>query len=413
MLRDATSLLRLQFNGAASVPELSRSLTQRGIKTTMEACKDLGAFRGTKNLREGGKYSGSFKRPDLREMEIAMGFAGEDERIVANGLRADDIEEAAGTLSEGWEDRVERYLDNALAQGRRVQEVASGFRIIQGGGERIAIRSVGIQIKKWAGEGGKAMSEANINRAGWHDGFLDEVKDFMQKHPKTENFEGQDMTLFNFGEMAPEMEERLVTGMQRLARADMLRPYIGETPMFMNKWLGQTLTQFRSFSISSIEKQLVADIRHDKHMSALMAMNSAMLSYASLGVVSMQRHLGKEDAAELVEADVSGFNAVHGVARRMGVLAGAAICEDVLATVGVLPEAMMKGNGARAMGMDSIPVVGMVDDFMVAPKEIIHAMTGSEKGSLKKAVGAVQDIIPFAKSIGINQALTTIENQLK
>jgi len=407
-IRSFTGFLRLQFNGVASIPELARITAQRGISNVLDECPDLGAFIGTKNLRKGGRYSGHFDRPDLEELDNIVHYAGEDHVLYPNGLRSDDIEEASdvGTLGN--------YFDNAIAQGRKVLEVASGFRTIQGTGEKLAIRTLASQIKKWALTGEGALSKANLDRAGWHDGFLNDVKAFMQANPGIDKYNGKEIRTFNFGKMAPEMQERLQIGMHRLVMHDMLRPMIGETPMFMHKWLGQTLTQFRAFSLLSLEKHLVSDIRHDKVMAGIMAMHSAALGYISLGIASMQANIGKENAWERLEAQMTGTAAVAGVINRMGQLASVGIGVDLMATLGLVPDEFManpRQTGARAFSVESVPVVGMVGDMLEAPRAAIGAVTGKETAS--KGIKEVQDILPFAKAIGINQALNVLKGSLE
>lgn len=407
-LRDLTGLLRLQFVGAASIPELARITAQRSLSSVLEACPELGSILGTKNLRKGGKYSGKFKRQDLDELERVMGYEGEDFVLYPNGLRADDLEE---TDLSG---RLGTFFDNALAQGRRVQEIASGFRMIQGTGEKLAVRSLASDIKKWATEGGKSLSNANIERAGWSDGFLDDLKKFMQDNPATDIYNGKEFKLFNFGKMSPDMQERLQLGMHRLVMADMQRMNIGETPIFMHKWLGQTLTQFRSFSIISLEKQLVHDYKHDKAMGAIMAIHSALLSYAGLGISVMQQNLGKEDFAERVKERMTGKNAVIGSINRMGQLASMGIGIDLMATLGVLPDYMLANRdeyGARALTTGSVPVMGLVTDLAQAPKAVADLIKGKEDAN--NTLKEIQDIIPFAKAIGINQGLNILKEQLK
>lgn len=405
--RDLTGLLRLQFVGAASIPELARVTSQYSLSSVLEACKDLGAIRGTKNLREGGKYSGHLRRKDLDELEEVYYYSGEDSILYSNGLRADDIEESEVV------GRIGRYFDRAAAQGRRLAEVSSGFRLIQGTGERLAVRSLALDIKKMIAGTGKPLRQSSIDRAGWSDGFLDELGEFMRNNPKTERFGDKDITLFNFGKMSPDMQERLQIGMHRLVRADMQRPNIGETPMFMNKWLGQTFTQFRSFSILSMEKQLVHDFKHDKAMGALIAMQSAMYAYIGVGIASLQRNLGKEDADEKIKRDMSGTNLVMGVMNRMGQLAALGIGMDVLATAGVLPEDIVASRdqvGARAMTASSIPVAGLAKDVLEVPSSIAGALKGEIGAS--KVVKDVQDVLPFGKTIGINQAINVLRGSL-
>jgi len=342
-----------------------------------------------------------------------MGYVGEDHVLYPNGLRADDLEEAAVTS------RIGTYFDNAIAQGRRIQEVASGFRMIQGSGEKIAVRSLANDIKKWVLQGSKPLSESNIKRAGWSDGFLDDVKKFMKENPASDDYKGKKVSLFNFGKMTPEMQERLQIGMHRLVMADMQRPMIGETPMFMHRWMGQTITQFRSFSILSMEKQLVHDFRHDRAMGAVIAMHSAMMAYMATGIASMQRNIGKNDMEERIEKDMTGANAVVNVINRMGQLAAVGICADTMATFGLLPDSMVSSRdqvGARAMTTGTIPILGLTQDLLQAPKAVADVVKGKEgktRGSLASdAIKEIQDVLPFGKAIGVNQAINVVRGSL-
>ncbi len=407
-LRDITNLIRLQFVGAASIPELARSTVQRGIKNNLEACKDLGAIMGTKSLREGGKYSGLFKRSDLKELEEVMGYTGEDFVLYPNGLRVDNLEESAVGNKFG------ELMDNALAQGQRIQEITSGFRAVQGTGEKLAVRSLGSQIKKWVEGSGAALSEANINRAGWSDGFLDDLKVWMKGNPATDIFNGREIRLFNFGKMGAEMQERLQIGMHRLIAADMQRPMIGESPMFMHKWLGQTITQFRSFSLLSLEKQLVHDIRHDRIAGSLIFLHSAAMAYAALSIQTLQNALGREDQDEYIKKHLASSRTVYDVMSRMGQLAAGQTVMDGLATLGLLPDDMMSSSlhpGGRIMRPNYIPVVGLATDATGAARTLAETLVGETDDS--DLLKDVRKITPFAKTIGINQALNALEQGMK
>jgi len=410
-LRDATGFLRLQTVGISSIPEVARVSAQRGLSGVLEACPDLGiGIHGTKAMREGGKYSGQFKRADLEELEAVLGYVGEDHVLYPQGLRADNIEES------GAYSRMEETINNGLAMGKRMQEVASGFRLVQGGGEKIAARSLGNQIKAWAdGDLGRALSPANIKDAGWHDGFLDNLKTWMTENPATDTFEGRDYRLFNFGQMPADMQEQLQIGMHRLVMRDMQRPFVGETPTFMHKWLGQTMTQFRSFSLLSFEKQLLHDIRHDRAAGAVIAAHSAMMAYVAMTIKAIHANLGKDDAAEQIKNKLTGLNAVKGVINGMGQVAAWGIAKDGLATFGLLPAEMMSAPnqvGARGLTGSSVPVLGLAADVAEVGKNVADMVFRDKEGIELKTVKSVQGITPFGRAIGINQAWNAMFNLL-
>jgi hypothetical protein len=405
-LRDATAFLRLQTMGLSTIPELARITAQRGLSNVMEACPDLGVL-GSKKLREGKTYAGKFKRADLNELEEMLYYVGEDYVMYPGYLRVDNIEESAMYNSLGG------MVDNALAQGKRVQEVISAFRAVQGSGEKLAVRSLGIQLKKWADDLGEGLSDANIKDAGWHDGFMDKLKAWMQANPKTTINRGKEVRMFNFGKMPADMQEKLVTGMHRLVSRDMQRPLIGETPVFMHKWLGQILTQFRSFSITSLGKQLVHDIRHDRIAASIIAMHSLMMSFAAYSINVMHRSLGRDDQEEYLAKAFRPSEVIFGSINRMGQLASLGVAGDFLATLGALPDDMMAApgqSGYRGLNTTSVPIVGAAGDAKELVQDTVDIFKG--EGNASKTVKDLQSVMPFGKSIGINQAFNAVSGAL-
>ena len=405
--RDVTGLLRLQTMGISTIPEIARVTAQRGIKNVMEACPSLGAFVGTKGLRKGGTHAGEFTRADLSELEHMLYYAGEDYVLYPGYLRIDNIEESALYNSLGG------MVDNALARGKRMQEVVSAFRAIQGSGEKLAVRSLATQIKKWADGVGEGLSKANINDAGWHGGFMDELKSWMTANPKSELFNGKDLRLFNFGKMPPDMQERLVNGMHRLVMRDMQRPLIGEMPLFMNKWLGQTLTQFRSFSLLSLNKQLMHDIRHDPMAGSIIALHSLLMSTIAYGTYVLYTGLGRKDQDEYFKRMFSPGEMAFGVLNRMGQLASVGVAGDMLATLGMLPDGIMAApgqSGYRVLTSTSVPIFGVAGDVRNAITDIPDLFKGDVEPG--KALRDLQKIVPFGKAIGINQAFNAMSGAL-
>lgn len=422
-LRDLTGLLRLQFVGVASIPESARLTVNRGLNTVLRECKDLGAISGSKAFRESGKFSGKFNRPDLDEIEEVMGYIGEDHVLYDKGLRYDAFEDSE------FGSRFGAAMDKMLAQGRRVAEIASGFRLVQGSLEKLSVRSLAYQIKKWAlSDAGsiKGLRESEIKRAGWYeDNFLDQLKEWMNDNPKTELYKGRQIDLFNFGEMPAEMQERLQIGMHRIVASDIQRPLLGETPMYMHRWLGQTLTQFRGFSILSLEKQLLHDVRHDRIAGSLIALHSIAFSYMALGIQVLHNSIGREDKDDYVKNQMSGRNLSVGLFNRMGQVASAGIALDFLATLGMLPSELSAAPahpGGRVLSGSSVPVFGVAGDSFDALRTVMDAAFGRdtdsdgedrEKAGASDVVKAMHKILPGAKTIGVHQGFNALESALK
>jgi len=409
-VRDFTSLMRLQTMGLSTIPEIARVTGKRGLGTVLDAVPEVGIF-STKGMRAGKKWSGELTNPKLREMEEMFYITGEDHILYPGYLRIDNIEESATYKSLG------SYVDNCLARGRRVQEVVSAFRMMQGSGERLSLNALANKMKRWADDEidlGKFLNEADINDAGWHDGFLDRVKEWMQANPKSEMYEGKEVRLFNVCKMPLEMRERLVLGLHQLTMRDMQRPMIGEMPTWMNKWFGSTLTQFRNFSLLSLNKQLIHDIRHDQMAGALIAMHSIFLSYVAYGLKTLNSGAGRKDQDKYFKQAFSPTGLTFGLINNMGQLASVGIAGDIMATMGALPSDWMAApgkRGFRSMTPSSIPVVGMGSDMMNIGKDAVDAVKWDLNPS--KTFKDIQRVAPFGKAFGIHQALNAISGSLE
>jgi len=409
-VRDFTALMRLQTMGLSTIPEIARVTGKRGLGTVMDAIPDVGIF-GTRGIRAGKKWSGELTNPKLRELEDMFYITGEDHILYPGYLRIDNIEESAVYKSLG------SYVDNCLARGRRVQEVISAFRIMQGSGERLSLNALANKMKRWADdeiELGKFLNNSDINDAGWHDGFLDQVKEWMQANPRTEMHEGREIRLFNAGKMPLEMRERLVLGLHQLTMRDMQRPMIGEMPTWMNKWFGSTLTQFRNFSLLSLNKQLIHDIRHDQMAGALIAMHSIFLSYVAYGLKAWHNGVGRKDQDAYFKQAFGPTGLAFGMLNNMGQLASLGLAGDVLATLGALPSDWMAApgkRGFRSMTPSSIPIVGMGSDMLNIGKDAVDTVKWDADPS--KTFRDLQKVVPFGKAAGIHQALNAISGALE
>jgi hypothetical protein len=416
-LRDFTGLLRLQNMGLASFPETARAITSYGLGAVLEAVPNLGIF-SSKGLR-GGKMSGKMTRADLEELDEIMSYYGDDWALHDQSIRYESFEDIGQT------GKLTQLIDTAMAQGRRLQGVTSGFRAIQGAGEKIALRSLSSRMKNQLLYGKKPLKQWQINDAGWSktvsskfekvDGvmqkvtttsdFMDDVSVWMKANPKKATVNGREIDVFNFENMPADMQQRLQVGMQRLVYRDMQRMNVGETSTFMNKWLGQTLFQFRGFPLASVAKQLVHDVKADKMHAANTLMVSAGMAYMAMGVNSALKSVGREDG--YMEKNMTGSNAILQILGRTGQLSATSLVGDGLATLSLLPDEMYSGQGRmgyKAMGADYVPIVGVAGDVTNMAKDIVDYGFGDTTGS--RVAKDAQNLIPFMKTIGVGQAIS-------
>lgn len=410
-IRDITSLLRLQMVGISAIPEASRGIVNHGLLTyTKLAPKSLKFIKGSKAYRERGLRSGAILDPEMDEIDQVVNYSGEDWVLLPTTIRDD-----AGIEESGFFGEMGRRVDMAINRGRELQEVTSAHRLIQGGGETLSIRSTNYQMKKWIFEDKDLnLRDAAISETGWDDAFLSELKDWAKANPLEKEYNGRMIRVMNFEDMPADMMDRYLIGVQRIGRREMMRPYIGETPWGMHRVLGSTITQFRTFSILSLEKQLLRDIKQDPIAGSHMAVWSAGLSFLGYGAYTLAAG-DEEQKKNMFETQ----NLTMGIYNRMGQLAGTSIGFDFLATLGVLPDSVMASPqrlGARTYGYNSIPVLGAARDAGNLAARVGDFITPWGDQSTEPTVGDiakdVQKILPFAKTIGIRQAYDALEEEL-
>ena len=108
---------------------------------------------------------------------------------------------------------------------------------------------------------------------------------------------------------------------------------------------------------------------------------------------------------------MTGKNAVIGVVNRMGQLASWGIGQDMLATMGVLPDYLLGSPGeygARALTTGSVPTLGLITDAGQGMKAIPDLIKG--KADTSDTLKEIQDVLPFAKAIGINQGFNYLKS---
>lgn len=402
-LQGYTGLLRLNQIGLSTIPEAARALSTRPWYMMMDAIPQLRLF-GSKGMR-GGKWEGKFGRADWDEMDTVLQYAGDDHILYGNGLRSE-------VLEEGLDDsRIGKIIDNAMNYGKNAQGIASGFRAIQGGLERYSVTSIGTKITDSALKGNKLFTAAERASAGWSDEFFESVMDHVRTKGKTHILSsGKVINTINVEDMTSEMFDRFQLGVHLLASREIQKMYVGETPRYMHTLLGSLLTQFRSFSLGSLEKQLLYDVKYNRSRGMLIALNSVFLAGLSYGTKTMLNGAGRPDAEKYIENRMSGMNLAWGIIGGMGQLGIIDPAMDLAATIGIVPDSLLASpgkKGAAPLGVRSIPALGVAADMAQTTQDIFGTIRGT-----KKDINLVKDIRSltlFNNMVGLNQIWNLIE----
>lgn len=399
-VREVTGLLRLQQMGFAQMSEISRAITKMGLGTVLSSVPAT-KFLRSRAAREGGTARGAVTEPELREMEELIGYIGEDNWLSGWNVRHDEFGESADTVG-----RLTAVVDNGLAMGSRVNTWLSGFKAIQGGSEKIVARSINKRLKEHL-SGGKQLPQRDLDEVGLDADTMKRLKRHFDENPAYADYNGQQVRMMNFDAMEPDLRETVGVAVRRMSGRLIQRNFIGDEGMWMNKWWGKAITQFKSFSIVSIEKQLIHDLRGDKIAAAQILGWSSLLAFAAYSTQMQMQAIGRADRDQFLEDKFSMHNMAMGTFNKMPQVAGFSLGGDFLATLGVMPDSMMQAPGRMGFQQQGfgelVAGAGMVGDVFDFSRALSKYATGDDDVSTRQIVDKMRRLIPFANSIGVGQ----------
>lgn len=387
--RDITSVLRLGQMGFAQLGELANFMGEFGIAATTIA---LGKqFRFTsKALRSG---DGFFRDKNLAEVERMVGYIGEDNWLTTKGARPDefgDVTTIRGAMA---------HFDQSMNSIRRAQTNLSLFRMAQGSLERMTNRQIALSFIDHL-EGKKVIPQKKLEELGLTQEFMNDL----QKHYDA-NSKGSG--LLGFDTMPYAMGETLANAIRRKSGLIIQRNFIGDEGIWMNKALGKTFAQLKSFSLVSGEKQFGRGIRHDKiGLAKKIAFGFALGSmvYAAKAYVNS---IGREDQDEYLEEKLSPKGLAFGAMGMMSTTAVFSLGGDFLGGLGVLPSELIQSRyeaGFQSKGLiDQIPLVGVGADAVNLANSIKKYAEGDTEG-VDIAKRALR-LVPLTNVIGVQNAL--------
>ncbi|WP_206536952.1 hypothetical protein, partial [Salmonella enterica] len=178
--------------------------------------------------------------------------------------------------------------------GSRINTWLSGFKAIQGGSEKIVARSINKRLKQHL-MGERELPKRDLEEVGLDEATMKRLKRHFDENPMYADYNGEKVRMMNFDAMEPDLRETVGVAVRRMSGRLIQRNFIGDEGIWMNKWWGKALTQFKSFSIVSIEKQLIHDLRGDKIQAAQIMAWSSLLGFASYATQMQMQAIGRED----------------------------------------------------------------------------------------------------------------------
>ena len=185
------------------------------------------------------------------------------------------------------------------------------------------------------------------------------------------------------------------------------RNFIGDEGIWMNKWWGKALTQFKSFSIVSIEKQLIHDLRGDKIQAAQILAWSSLLGFAAYATQMQMQAIGRADRDKFLREKFDTQNIAMGVFNKLPQVAGFGLAGDALATLGLMPDSLMQAPGRMGFQQQGfgelVAGAGVIGDAVDFSKALVKYANGDDDVSTRQIVDKVRRLVPLANTIGIGQ----------
>lgn len=263
---------------ANAVPALGIAAAFRGVRLMPTMLRQLRTGEESPILgsieKVGGEFGGEYKQifpyADTDDIYIV---SGEELSVFSRGVRAASRKMQFYNM---W-----HYVAAAQTRGMSQQIVSKALKAVRDGKDDIMLDDMGIDADLRAG------LRKNLDRIAQFD-------------------ERGDLTSVDVSGLDPQLTHRFATAVNRGAKQIIQGSFIGETGYWAHSDLLKLLTQFRTFSLTSMEKQWVR-MRGTKGTVKAAGYLLGMMSFA-LPIHLARVHvaaLGREDGEEYIERQTS------------------------------------------------------------------------------------------------------------
>lgn len=393
--RKVTNIVALQWNGFASMGEASNQIVNLGITTTLRNTRfnDFASF---------GKIR---KSEDLQGFYKLVGAYGQF------GSSVKDNNYTLQTMDEYNQSKVERVFNNGSGWVSNKTQLLSGFRSVQHGLENVMMRSMQDRFIRIA-EGRikpKQRDFDEMERAGLRRSQIQEVMKHIKDNPEYATVDGKKVQIFSGKGLPADLREDLGTALTVMMSRNMQRSFVGETPVWMSKELGKLLTQFRSFSIVSIEKQLAAGLRGDRIGMFLKTMWGIAIGTAAYSSRAWVRSQDEDDPEERFEGYMSGPNLATGVVNmtpHLGLIGMGMELGYASGLVQTEDSSGLSRYGSRPLTAEgAVPALGVAFDAINSGRDIIGGTVAQDSERAMKGYKDALGLLPMINSAAIGSAI--------
>jgi hypothetical protein len=294
-LRIITSVVKLGGMGITQFGEYGNGIAVLGATRVMTSIKDIPRLmKEVGEIRKGSPVHGL-----LSSIERQQGFeVGLDSWIMTRALDIKDNDvQQYGREGLGLGDRVVRGASHA-------QAILSGHRIISA----VQTRGMSEQIIHKAMSYVRSGTESKaLSDMGFSPELISALKANLDKIAKFDGDTVKHLDIFA-GDLTPAQRIELVGAINRGANQIIQNTYIGETGKWAHDGLLKLLFQFRTFSLTAVEKQWGRNLRNYGALKSMMFLMGAMSFAAPLHMARVHaRMLGmpEEDRETYAEKYLS------------------------------------------------------------------------------------------------------------
>jgi len=325
-----------------------------GVANVFKYSSDLRMFRrAVKN--------GTADKTLLGDLAAHHGGMWGEEKFFRPRVRLDD---ASGSSNDMF-----KVLDNVIAGGKEVLGYMNGMNQIKNMQQQIVAISQANRVIKMLKSGvDNPRLLKRFKSIGWDDKMLASFKSKIDDGTVTFQKNGN-IDMLNLEKWDDLTAENFTLGLHTHSGQLIQFPQIGETAYWMHGTLGSSLTQFRSYPIVAIEKQLGRNIRMADPESFLTASYglafSSMLYMSKVQVTS----IGRKDRQAYLDERLNAGAIFNGALQWSGIFSGATELMNVSAATGLIPSNWSTGSvgrsGGSAYSLDSnVPAVSVAKNLM-------------------------------------------------
>lgn len=379
----ATSILRLGGMGITQAAESLNGIGTVGLARTLASIGSIPRL-----VREAGMKikGGAAKNPLLDSIEVVGGEIGLDHyRIATPFAQTDVIAKQAG---------METYstLDRIVKSGSNIQAKLSMHRAIMTAQTRGMSEQIVAKAARYMRDGIEDAALADM-------GFTADVMKALRKDiNKIATWEGNKLVAFDITKATdPNAANAFVQGVHRGASQIIQGTYIGETGKWAHSsWL-KMLTQFRTFSLISVEKQWNRQVGvHGaaKALGIMMGAASVAIPLQVARVHAASLGMSRSKAEEYRDRNLSPLALARSSMNYISILGLAPDFFDALAIPAGLEAEDVRGLGGGLGRI--IPAVGAAEDVLKAGKTAA-ALSPLSKREVQDPGKTFQKITPFGR----------------